>query len=48
MSFAQVIAPIASGVLIDHNMLIAWSLLAGLLCLLGLAFSVKVGDIVKA
>jgi DHA1 family tetracycline resistance protein-like MFS transporter len=47
MSFAQVIAPIASGILIDHNMLIAWSLLAGLLCLLGLAFSVKVGDIVK-
>jgi MFS family permease len=48
MSFAQVIAPIASGVLIDHSMLIVWSLLAGVLCLVGLAFSVRVGELVKA
>jgi MFS family permease len=47
MSFAQVIAPVASGILIDHNMLVAWSLLAGVLCLFGFVFSVKAGDLVQ-
>ena len=48
MSLAQVIAPMASGALIDRNMLLAWSLLAGALCLVGLAFSAKVGKMVHA
>ena len=48
MSLAQIVGPLASGVLIDHRLLEVWSLLAGVLCLAGLAFSVKVGKLVHA
>jgi MFS transporter, DHA1 family, tetracycline resistance protein len=46
MSLAQIVGPLASGVLIDHRLLEVWSLLAGVLCLAGLAFSMKVGKLV--
>ncbi len=39
MSLAQIISPLISGLLIGHDWLAAWSLLAGAFCALGLAFS---------
>ena len=48
MSLAQILAPLVSGALIDRELLVAWSLLAGLLCLAGLAFSIKVGKVMHA
>ncbi|HEY9684490.1 MAG TPA: MFS transporter [Oculatellaceae cyanobacterium] len=48
MSLAQILGPLFSGALIDRNMLVAWSFLAGAFCLAGLAFSAKHGKTMHA
>jgi DHA1 family multidrug resistance protein-like MFS transporter len=48
MSLAQILGPLVSGALIDRNLLVAWSLVAGAFCLAGLAFSARMGKLMHA